>query len=335
MRLTKPRLLALVGGLLGLAMAAFGLFASAPAAQASTTRNFLVTLYGWPDNSPPGNAIAYPKSDGNPTLHNVASGVGTYSNPITYATDKSELKVGTRVYYPYLHRYFIMEDDCVECDQDWTGHGPDGGPHLYHIDLWIGGKGGNAMDAIDCEDGLTMSTASGAPMNSDFILNPPNNLPVSSAPLFDTTTNACFDGVTPSTTTGYYKNVATGTCLNTVSGKVALAACSSTLASEEYTYNGAFLTQGNKCFAEVGTGFGMATCNGLAKQQWEINPNETFVNMNSNRCVVTSGTGTTAKLVLSKPNCTAAPAPDKWVFTETSSTPGVPLTPVAKAVTKN
>ena len=186
MRMTKPRLLALVGGLLGLAMAAFGLFASAPAAQASTTRNFLVTLYGWPDNSPPGNAIAYPKSDGNPTLHNVASGVGTYSNPITYATDKSELKVGTKVYYPFLHRYFIMEDDCVECDQDWTGSGPDGGPHLYHIDLWIGGQGGNSNDVINCEDDLTQNSEA-------VIVNPPSNEPVDTTPLFNSSNNKCYN----------------------------------------------------------------------------------------------------------------------------------------------
>jgi hypothetical protein len=186
MRLTKTRLTALIGGLLAIALAGFGLFASATAAQASTTRHFLVTLYGWPDNSPPGNAIAYPKSDGNPTLHNAAGGVGTYSNPITYATDKSELPIGTKVYYPYLHRYFIMEDDCVECDQDWTGHGPDGGPHMYHIDLWIGGKGGNSSKVISCEDDLTQDSAA-------VIVNPPSNEPVDTTPLYNSSTNKCYN----------------------------------------------------------------------------------------------------------------------------------------------
>ena len=116
------------GVVLTLVLCTMGLLASTSTAQASTTRNFLVTLYGWPDNSPPGNDIAYPENGGYPTIHNAAGGVGTYANPITYATDKSELAVGTIVYYPYLHRYFIMEDDCTACDEDWTGHGPDGGP---------------------------------------------------------------------------------------------------------------------------------------------------------------------------------------------------------------
>jgi hypothetical protein len=186
MRLTRTRLWALIGGLLTLALAGFGLFASATSAQASTTRNFLVTLYGWPDNSPPGNDIAYPASDGNPTIHDAAGGTGTYADPITYATDKAELPIGTKVYYPYLHRYFIMEDDCVECDQDWTGQGPDGGPNLYHIDLWIGGEGGNSSDVINCEDNLTQNSAS-------VIVNPPSDEPVDTTPLFDSSDNSCYD----------------------------------------------------------------------------------------------------------------------------------------------
>lgn len=324
----RPRLIALVAAAVAIAAASFGL---ATAAQASTpaasphTQQAWGTFYGWYDNTPAGCATAF---------GGCAGGVGTFADPITFATDTAEVPVGGMIYYPSVQKYFKMEDDCTECDQDWTGRGPDGGPHMWHFDLWLGGKGGNAMDALNCEDGLTMSTAAGAPMFSDFILNPPSNLKVSSAPLFNTSSNSCFDGVKPGTTTGFYKNAATGTCLNTASAKVGLAACSASVASEEYTYNGAFLTQGNTCFAEVGSAFGMPTCNGLAKQQWEINTNETFVNMNSNRCVVTSGSGSSAKLVLSGPNCTAAPAPDKWVFTETSSTPGVPLKPVAKAVTK-
>lgn len=165
---------------------AVGLVGHAPTAQASTTRTFLVTLYGWPDNSPPGADIAYPKSDDNPTIHNSAGGTGTYSDPITYATDKSELAVGTKVYYPYLHRYFIMEDDCTECDEDWTGHGPDGGPKLYHIDLWIGGKGGNSNDVINCEDDLTQNSA-------DVIIDPPSDEAVDTTPLFDSSDDSCYD----------------------------------------------------------------------------------------------------------------------------------------------
>ncbi|HEY3868267.1 MAG TPA: RICIN domain-containing protein [Actinocrinis sp.] len=185
-RPTRRHVTLLTAGLLAVAMAAFGMLASSPAAQASTTRNFLVTLYGWPDNSPPGDAIAYPEDGGYPTIHNVASGTGTYANPITYATDQSELAVGTIVYYPYLHRYFIMEDDCTECDEDWTGSGPDGGPGLYHIDLWIGGQGGNTNDVINCEDDLTQNS-------SPVIVDPPSNEPVDTTPLFNSSGNSCYN----------------------------------------------------------------------------------------------------------------------------------------------
>jgi hypothetical protein len=112
--------LAAIAVVVGTAISQVGSATTATSAPASTTHSFYVTLYGWPDNSPPGAAIAYPKNGGYPTLHNTAGGSGTYSNPVTYATDKSELPVGTKVYYSYLKRYFIMEDDCTECDQDWT-----------------------------------------------------------------------------------------------------------------------------------------------------------------------------------------------------------------------
>jgi len=193
MRLTKRRLTALVGALLTIALTTLGLMAATGSAQASTTRNFLVTLYGWPDNSPPGNAIAYPANEGYTTIHNAAGGLGTYANPITYATDQAELPIGTIVYYPYLHRYFIMEDDCTECDEDWTGSGPDGGPNLYHIDLWIGGQNARSdPDVINCEDNLTQNSES-------VIVNPPSTEPVDTTPLFNSSNDSCYD---PSSFTG-------------------------------------------------------------------------------------------------------------------------------------
>jgi hypothetical protein len=140
-------------------------------AQASTSRTFYVTLYGWPDNSPPGGAIAYPG------LHSTAGGTGTYSDPITYATDSSELAPGTKVYYSYLKRYFIMEDDCAQCDSDW-------GSGKYHIDLWVGGKGGNSGKVIDCEDALTRS--------GTVIVDPPSTEAVVTTPLFNSSTNTCY-----------------------------------------------------------------------------------------------------------------------------------------------
>ncbi len=188
MRLSRRRKTALGAALAGvlLAVLSFAMLAAAPAQATSSTRDFLVTLYGWPDNSPPGNAVAYPKNGGNPTLHDAAGGVGTYANPITFATDKSELPVGTIIYYPYLHRYFIMEDDCTECDEDWTGQGPDGGPHMYHVDLWIGGQGGDSSAVVDCEDTLTKGSAA-------VVLDPSSDEPVDTTPLFDSADGRCYD----------------------------------------------------------------------------------------------------------------------------------------------
>jgi hypothetical protein len=129
---------------------------------ASTTRNMYVTLYGWPDNSPPGDGTAFGSGH--------AGGVGTYANPITFATDQHELRPGTKVYYPYLKRYFVMQDECVECDQDWRHH-------KWHIDLWVGGRGENAGKVVACEDALTQDSAA-------VIINPPSNEPVVTTPLF-------------------------------------------------------------------------------------------------------------------------------------------------------
>ena len=169
--------LAAIAVVLGTVISQVGTASSASSAPTSTSKSFYVTLYGWPDNSPPGGDIAYPKSDGYPTLHNSAGGTGTYSNPITYATDKSELAVGTKVYYSYLKRYFIMEDDCVECDSDWN-------KGKSHIDLWIGSQGGSSSKVIDCEDALTRT--------GTVIVNPPSTEAVDTTPLFNSSTNKCY-----------------------------------------------------------------------------------------------------------------------------------------------
>lgn len=100
------------------------------------------------DNCPPGGAIAYPK------IHQLAGGVGTYADPITYASSKKETPPGTIIYVFFLQKYFIskcpyhidayvflsaslpcplaVEDDCGECDDDWSKH------KKYHFDLWTG-----------------------------------------------------------------------------------------------------------------------------------------------------------------------------------------------------
>ena len=73
----------LVLGALAIALSVFG----APTAASADPTNVkaFMTLYGWADNSPPGPVIAHP------CLHSTAGGIGTFSNPVTFATDVSEL----------------------------------------------------------------------------------------------------------------------------------------------------------------------------------------------------------------------------------------------------
>jgi hypothetical protein len=309
MRLTKRRLAAFVGALLTLALTTLGVMAATGSAQASTTRNFLVTLYGWPDNSPPGNAIAYPENEGYPTIHNVASGTGTYSDPITYATDQAELPIGTIVYYPYLHRYFIMEDDCTECDEDWTGSGPDGGPGLYHIDLWINGENGNSNDVINCEDNLTQNS-------EEVIIDPPSTEPVDTTPLFNSSTNSCYD---PSSFTGGGGGGGSGSsgtivgnnsqlCLSVTGDSSALKTtadintCDSD-SSEKWTVNSSgTIVNGASglCLSVTGASTSpkatadLYTCNGSVSENWTVESNGTIVGNNSGLCLSVSGGSTSS-----------------------------------------
>jgi 3D (Asp-Asp-Asp) domain-containing protein len=149
------------------------------AGEGGTTYTMYVTFYGWADNSPPGNAIAYPMNGGYPTVHNAAGGTGTFTDPITLATDEAELPIGTIVYIPFIEKYLVMEDDCTECDQDWTS------TMKRHVDVWMNSDGtDNATDLTNCEDQWTKSAAA-------VQVNPAAGLPVTTAPLFDPSTNVC------------------------------------------------------------------------------------------------------------------------------------------------
>jgi len=293
MRLTKRRLTALVGGLLTIALTTLGLMAATGSAQASTTRDFLVTLYGWPDNSPPGDAIAYPESDGYDTIHNVASGTGTYADPITYATDQDELPVGTIVYYPYLHRYFIMEDDCTE--------------------------GGNSNDVINCEDDLTQDSES-------VIINPPSDEAVDTTPLFNSSSNSCYDpssftgsgsgGGSSGSGPGELVGAQSGKCLDTYGGAFAdntkeeIWTCHDG-AGQTWTYSGGTIStdSGAYCLTvqNASTSKGAAailySCNGKANQQWTINSSGTITAPNTGFCLDVTGGATTSGTVVETWTC--------------------------------
>ena len=298
-------------------LASFVLVATAgltggPAAQAATTQPTFLTFYGWYDNTPPGGDISYPQ------IHDTAGGKGTFADPITFATSTAELKAGTKVWVPRVKKYFIMEDGCDECSSDWSGHGPNGGPGLRHIDLWLGGQGGSAFDAIDCEDALTHYNADNTPVLEPVVVDPSSDEPYDSTPIFNTSTGACYGGAQPNTTVGQYRNNSTGTCLedpnNSSSNGTALkvAACNGS-AAQRFTFHGAFLVINDKCAGMSGSSIVLQTCTGGPAQQWSINPSLTISDIQTGKkCFRASGTTVTAA------SCSGTPA--QWVFTAAGNT---------------
>jgi len=148
---------------------------TAPATTAATPTqapagrmwSVFVTFYGAADNDPPGSTeIAHPNG-----RHREAGGTGTYRDPLSLAADPRALPVGTRVYYPPLRKYFVMEDDCAQCITDWRSS------RRPHIDLWTGDFQGAAL--LACENALTPD----APVAVE--LNPPPGRPVDPRPLFN------------------------------------------------------------------------------------------------------------------------------------------------------
>jgi hypothetical protein len=255
-------------------------------AQAESSRNMLVTLYGWPDNSPPGDGTAFGSGH--------AGGVGTWANPVTFATDQNEFAPGTKVYYPYLHRYFIMQDECVACDNDWRAG-------KYHIDMWVGGQGGNTNSVIQCENSLTQSSG-------QVIIDPPSTEPVDTTPLFNSSTNKCYNpasfpgGGTPPTQPG--GTPGTGHAITGLAGKcvdVAGASSANATAVQLFTCNGtgaqSWTHTGNtfqalgKCLdvAAASTANGAKVqiydCNGTNAQNWTAGANGSLVNTGSGKCL--------------------------------------------------
>ena len=141
------------------------LIVSGPA-QASTGPRAVtawLSTYDWWNNSPPGAGIEYPG------LHQTAGGTGTYTDPVTFASQPSELRPGTRIYIPRFRKYFIKEDACAGC---YT-------PPTWQFDLWIGGET-RAQDAS--QDPRAMVNLW---RRAVVIIRPPRGEPVSTAPLRD------------------------------------------------------------------------------------------------------------------------------------------------------
>ncbi|MFP2895385.1 hypothetical protein [Corallococcus sp. 4LFB] len=103
-----------------------------------------MTFYGFPDNDPPGRAIAFPHSSDPRTLHEEAGGVGTFEDPITTAAATGgAFSPGTRLYVPDLKKYLIIEDMCASCEPD-------------QIDVWMESTGDCPSDQVlECENTWT------------------------------------------------------------------------------------------------------------------------------------------------------------------------------------
>jgi hypothetical protein len=149
-----------------------------------------VTWYGFNDNScqietqHDCNTIAYAKMDGYATAHDEATeGTGTYDDPITAAGaandegDSGAILPGTKVYFPYLKKYFIVEDQCAECNTDWK-------KGLWRLDLWMGPSVSQDNPAMlnDCEDTLTRGDQGKG--TGTIIVNPKNSYEVEMSPIF-------------------------------------------------------------------------------------------------------------------------------------------------------
>ena len=140
--------------------------APSPAPQQGIRQTVEVTFYAAADNDPPGSAdIAYPNS-----RHPSAGGTGTAADPLSLATDPREIRPGVLVYYPPIKKYFVMEDDCAPCIDEWNQTG--------HRTSTSGCPTRPTPPSRDCEAALT-------PDDPDtIIVNPPTNLPVDPKPLF-------------------------------------------------------------------------------------------------------------------------------------------------------
>ncbi len=159
-----------------------------------------ITYYGYDDNDDNAD-IAYSKSDGYPTLHNVATeGTGTYTDPVTFAAadvDKNSglFPVGSLMYAPFLRKYFIMEDQCGDSDPTGCAQDP-------HADLFMGPSSYSTWTPLkDCEDNSTQG-------DLPVVINPAADLAVDTTPMFHDDTCTIHDKYgNQVTTTGGTTNV--------------------------------------------------------------------------------------------------------------------------------
>lgn len=147
--------------------AIFALGATSVVNACSVDNDITITFYGFPDNDPPGATTAYNCGGRN----NIAGGVGTFDDPLTFASAPDEFSSCEVIYLPYLKKYLRFEDSCEQCTTDLNSG-------KQHVDVWTGSStvdGGQTQ--IQCENSLT-------PDAQPILRQPPEDLPVDSTELF-------------------------------------------------------------------------------------------------------------------------------------------------------
>lgn len=158
--------------------------ASAAATPASTSvapdtghrANVQITFYAAYDNDPKGSTAI-----DNPVIHKQAGGVGSFSDPLTFAsaTGAGEYPAGTKIYVPLVQKYFIREDSC---EVSWTA--PNGCGSVTHVDLYVGNPSATKA-VLKCEDALTPDG------EAPIVLDPAPMLPYDPTPIWNQATSTC------------------------------------------------------------------------------------------------------------------------------------------------
>lgn len=143
---------------------AFLLVSFSFAAEPRNITNVLLTSYGFNDNCPPSGTIEFPK------IHKVAGGIGTYRDPITFASFPGSGglhpgEIGARVCS--LNGTLSLRMAATNARR--TGKPRDS----CNLDLWIGPDALSvpASALVECENALTSA-------NNTIEASPPSNYPV-------------------------------------------------------------------------------------------------------------------------------------------------------------
>ncbi|KAJ0415559.1 hypothetical protein BJY00DRAFT_293347 [Aspergillus carlsbadensis] len=132
--------------------------------------NITHNFYGTSTNEGQGPNIAY--NCGNRSR--VPGGLGTYVNPVTFASAPAVFQRCEIIYDPYLRKYLRHDDYCSDCG-DWNAG------RVVCIKVWIGSGWlcGDGIEEIECQRSLM------APERLDSIVRSPRrDLEVDSTPLY-------------------------------------------------------------------------------------------------------------------------------------------------------